>query len=93
MRVPAFSYGAEGVLLLLAGAREANLPPRPWLVFVASRRRCGYATGMKKAISFLDERYERAERLAGRTKKSDSGEAIDPFVSSTARHILERSEW
>jgi metal-responsive CopG/Arc/MetJ family transcriptional regulator len=78
---------------------------------------------MKIAVSIPDEVYERAERLARRTKMSRSrlyGDALneylarhapdevtvavnracaeisqtaDPFVSSAARRILERSEW
>jgi metal-responsive CopG/Arc/MetJ family transcriptional regulator len=78
---------------------------------------------MKTAVSIPDEVYERAERLARRSKKSRSrlygdalkeylarhtpdevteamnracaevGESKDPFVSSAASRILERSEW
>lgn len=78
---------------------------------------------MKTAVSIPDEVYERAERLARRTRRSRSrlfsdalkeylarhapdevteamnkacaevGEAKDPFVSSAATRILERSEW
>jgi predicted transcriptional regulator len=82
---------------------------------------------MKTAVSIPDEVYERAERLARRTRKSRSllfsealreflarhapdevteamnracaqagggaGGAKDPFVSSAARRVLERSEW
>jgi len=81
---------------------------------------------MKTAVSIPDEVYERAERLARRTRKSRSrlfsealreslarhapdevteamnracaetggaGKEKDPFVSSAARRVLERSEW
>lgn len=83
----------------------------------------GYTKGMKTAISIPDQVFQRAERLARRTKKSRSqlfsealneylarhapeevteamdrvcaelGDGTDPFVSSAARHVLERSEW
>ncbi len=78
---------------------------------------------MKTAVSIPDDVFERAERLARRTKKSRSrlfsdalkeyvarhapeevtdamnrvcaelGGATDPFVSSAAWRVLERSEW
>ena len=78
---------------------------------------------MKTAVSIPEDVFERAERLARRTKKSRSrlfsdavreyvarhgteevteamnrvceevGESKDPFVSSAARRVLERSEW
>ena len=78
---------------------------------------------MKTAVSIPEDIFERAERLARRSKKSRSrlfsdalreyvarhaadevteamnwvcgevGDSKDPFVSTAARRILERSEW
>lgn len=78
---------------------------------------------MKTAVSIPEDVFERAERLARRTKKSRSrlfsdavreyvarhdtdeitdamnrvceevGDSKDPFVTSAARRVLERSEW
>ncbi len=78
---------------------------------------------MKTAVSIPQDVFERAERLARRTKKSrsrlfsdalreyvarhaadevteamnricdEAGQSKDPFVSSAARRVLERSKW
>ena len=88
-----------------------------------AERRLSYTFGMKTAVSIPDEIFERAERLARRTKKSRSqlfsdalreylarhaadevteamnrvcaelGDMKDPFTSTAARRVLERSEW
>ena len=46
----------------------------------------GYTSGMKTAISILDEVYQGAERLARRTKKSRSRLYGDALREYLARH-------
>ena len=63
-------------------------------------------TGMKSADSNSDDIFARAERLARSTRRApeevteamnrvcgEVGDSKDPFVSTAARRILERSEW
>jgi hypothetical protein len=60
---------------------------------------------VKKVVSIPDELFEKAERLARRTKASDEvteamdrvyaelGNNKDEFVSSAAQRVLDRNEW
>jgi metal-responsive CopG/Arc/MetJ family transcriptional regulator len=49
-------------------------------------KRCGYTSGMKTAVSIPDKVFERAERLARRTKKSRSQLFSDALKEYVARH-------
>jgi metal-responsive CopG/Arc/MetJ family transcriptional regulator len=52
-------------------------------------RIAGYTTGTKTAISVPDDVFERAERLAGKTRKSRSELFSDAMREYIARHASE----
>jgi metal-responsive CopG/Arc/MetJ family transcriptional regulator len=56
---------------------------------VELQRRKGYTHGMKTAISIPDDIFEKAERLAKRTRKSRSQLFSDAIKEYMARHTPE----
>lgn len=52
----------------------------------AGGRDVGYTSGMKTAVSIPDDIFERAERLARRTKRSRSRVFSDALREYVARH-------
>jgi len=61
----------------------------PWLPILDDGAGCGYTNGMKTAVSIPEDIFERAERLARRTKKSRSRLFSDALREYVARHAAD----